>query len=220
MVRTGRGSERPLWHERRGCAFRPIPQGRTFPRSDGLSITHILTAVCAPVAISCIEGIGRDSLSGTESAARGCRAWRVGGLTRSSRAADMATVCWTAGFANWWSAWMPGSERRFRRPAKTGPTRKQPTAWQRSSANCFITVAERELMLPRSLTCYSARPLDADKHVKLLSSLILEGSNTSAEQRRECQNPASAHLGFSGQVMASALIDHGNQIFWTCWTIW
>ena len=92
--------------------------------------------------------------------------------------------------------------------------------WANTKAAYRLATVERELMLPRTLTCYSARPLDADKHVKLLSSLILEGSNTSAEQRRECQNPASAHLGFSGQVMASALIDHGNQIFWTCWTIW
>ena len=37
-------------------------------RSAKLSIAHISTLRCGPVAISWVEGIGRDSVSGTESA--------------------------------------------------------------------------------------------------------------------------------------------------------
>ena len=45
------------------------------------------------------------------------------------RAAGLVTAGWTVAFANWLSKWKPGSERASRWPARTGPTRRPPTAF-------------------------------------------------------------------------------------------
>ena len=58
-------------HSIRALAARIVPARLVGNRSAKLSITHILMAYHPGSTISCVAGIVRDSLSGTESRARG-----------------------------------------------------------------------------------------------------------------------------------------------------
>ena len=51
-------------------------------------------------------------------------------------------------------------------------------------------------------------------------ALVRTNGHRASEAAGPVNDAVSDAPGPAGQLMDSALIDHGNQIFCTCWTIW